>query len=168
MKLIDAIFKRRSIRKYKDKKIEKHILMQVVKYGMYAPSARNTRSWFFYAITDRKLLDEVAEKHPYAKMLKKSPAAILVCGDKNIEPMEGYLALNCANACENIMLGALEHNLGTCWIAVYPREERIKLISEIFSLPGNHLPVALLSIGYPDEEKPIPDRFEKEKIMFLE
>ncbi len=167
MKLIDAIFKRRSIRRFKEKPVEKHILMQLVKYGMYAPTARNTRSWHFYIVNDRNKLDEVAKKHPYAGMLKTAGGAILVCGDKSIEPMDGYLALNCANACENIMLGALEHNLGTCWIAVYPREERIKLISGIFSLPENHLPIALLAIGYPDEEKPIPERFEKEKITII-
>ncbi len=167
MELVDAIFRRRSIRNYQKKPVDKHILMQLVKYGMYAPTARNTRSWHFYIVTERKVLDKVAEKHPYAGMLKTAPAAILVCGDKNIEPMEGYLALNCANACQNIMLGALEHGVGTCWIAVYPREERIKLISEIFSLPENHLPIALLAVGYPDEEKKPADRFEKEKITII-
>ncbi|BBB32026.1 nitroreductase [Thermotomaculum hydrothermale] len=167
MDLIKAIFQRRSIRKYRNKPVEKHILMQLVKYGMYAPTARNTRSWHFYIVSDREKLDEVAKKHPYAGMLKTAGGAILVCGDKSIEPMEGYLSLNCANACENIMLGALEHGLGTCWIAVYPREERIKLVSEIFNLPENHLPIALISVGYPDEEKQILDRFEKEKITFI-
>ncbi len=167
MDLTKALLDRRSIRKYKNKSIPKDILTKLVEFGMYAPTARNTRSWFFYVITDRKKLDEVAEKHPYAKMLKTAPAAILVCGDKNIEPMEGYLALNCANACQNIMLGALEFGLGTCWIAVYPRQERIDLMKEIFSLPENHFPIALLSVGYPDEKKNRPDRFEPEKIEFI-
>ena len=167
MDLIKAIFNRRSIRKYKQQPISKEILTKLVELGMYAPTARNTRSWFFYVITDRGKLDEIAEKHPYAGMLKTASAAILVCGDKNIEPIEGYLAVNCANACENIMLGALEFGLGTCWIAVYPRQERIDLMKDIFSLPENHFPVALLSVGYPDEEKKRPDRFEPEKIKFI-
>ncbi len=168
MELKKAIFKRRSIRKYRNQNVEKDVLIELVKFGMYAPTARNTRSWHFYIISNREKLNEIAEKHPYAKMLKSAGAAILVCGDKNIEPMEGYLALNCANACENIMLGALEFGLGTCWIAVYPREERIKLISEIFSLPEHHLPIALLAVGYPDEEKGMPERFEENKITFFD
>ncbi len=37
-----------------------------------------------------------------------------------------------------------------------PREERMQKVSELLDIPGHILPVALISIGYPDELKETP------------
>jgi len=164
METFEAIFNRRSIRKYSDKPISEDIRTELLKAAMYAPSARNYRSWQFIVIDDRKMLDDLSALHPYAKMLKQAPLAILVCGDKSIEPEEGYNAVNCSAATQNILLAAHAMGLGSVWLGVYPREARMKDIAAYLKLPAHIMPINLIALGYPDEVKTKPERFEEEKV----
>jgi nitroreductase len=167
MDLFEGILKRRSIRKYKEKEIEEEILKKIIEAGMYAPSSSNKRPWFFILIKNKEILKKIADFHPYGKMLYQAPCAILVCGNKNLQNLEGYLALDCAAATQNILLSALSFGIGSCWIAVYPREERINFIKNLLNLEKNLLPISLVSLGYPAEEKEKPERFEEEKLKIL-
>lgn len=164
METIKAIFTRRSIRKYTDKKVSKKIIDLMLKSAMYAPSARNYQPWHFIVVKDKSILKSITKVHPHAQMLNDAAVAILVCGDKSIEPSEEYLNQNCAAATQNILLAAHAKKLGAVWLGVYPREERMKGIIELFNLPENILPVSLISIGYPAEEKEMPDRYKADRI----
>lgn len=167
MDIIDAILKRRSIRKYKNKNIPDEILREIIKSGMYAPSSNNKRPWFFILIKEREILKKIADFHPYAKMLYSSPCAILVCGDINLQNIEGYLALDCAAATQNILLSAYGFGIGSCWIGIYPREARMDFIRDLLKLEDFLIPISLVSLGYPDEEKHTPERFETDKFKII-
>jgi nitroreductase len=164
--LIDVILKRRSIRKYSGKTVNKSDILLLLKAGMYAPSARNEQPWHFIVIDDRGILNRIREAHPYASMLSDAALAILVCGDENLELSKGYWPVDCAAATENILLSAHALGLGAVWLGVYPRQERQSAISEIFELPSHIQPFSLISIGHPAEEKGVPDRFKEERIRW--
>lgn len=167
MNIIDAILKRRSIRKYKDKEIPEEILKEIIKAGMYAPSSSNKRPWFFILIKEKEILKKIADFHPYAKMLYSSACAILVCGNKNLQSVEGYIALDCAAATQNILLSAYGLGIGSCWIGIYPREARMDFIRDLLKLEDCFVPISLVSLGYPDEEKQMPERFEPDKFKII-
>ncbi|HQJ75533.1 MAG TPA: nitroreductase family protein, partial [Bacteroidota bacterium] len=61
MDTLEAIFSRRSIRKYTDKKIETELVEKIIKAGMYAPSAGNAQPWHFIILTERKYLDKIPD-----------------------------------------------------------------------------------------------------------
>ena len=166
MKTLDSILNRRSIRKYKTNPVSDDKVSLLIKAGMYAPSARNKQPWHFIIVTDRVLLNKVMDFHPYALMLAEAPLAIVVCGDRTIEPSDSYLAINCSAATENILLAAPELDLGTVWLGVYPRIERMKGVSELFGLSSDILPVSIVAVGYPDEQVEHPERFLNERIHF--
>lgn len=166
MNTLEAIITRRSIRKFEEKPVPQKLVDQLLKAGMFAPSAKNYRPWHFIVVDERAKLDELSNLHPSAKMLKTASLAILVCGDRNLDPMDGYLAINTSAATQNILLAAHELGLGTVWIGVYPREERVAEMVQYFKLPENILPVNLIAIGWPGEEKPVPERYEPEKVHF--
>ena len=162
--VINAILKRRSIRRYSGKPVNKSTVELLLKAGMYAPSARNQQPWHFIVITDRDLLTRITEIHPYAGMLSGAELAILVCGDEDLELSKGYWSVDCAAATQNILLAAHSIGLGAVWLGVYPREERQKDIRELFNLPGHVHPFSLISVGYPAEEKSVPERFKEDRI----
>ncbi len=165
MNTLECIKTRRSIRKYTENKpIGEELIQKLIEAGMYAPTARNLRGWHFVVINKNELLLELSEIHPYGKMLAGASLAILVCGDMNIEPNESYNAVNCSAATQNILLAAHELSLGAVWLGVYPRKERMEGIAKLLNLPEYALPVSLISIGYPAEEKETPERVELEKI----
>lgn len=164
MNTIDAIINRRSIRKFINEKIEDEIIIKIINAAMYAPSARNYQPWFFIVIDERHILNAICAFHPYAQMLKDAPLAILVCGDTKIEPSKEYIALNCAAATQNILLSSFELGLGSVWIAIYPREARINETKRILNLPAEILPISLIAIGKPGENKSTPQRFKGNRI----
>ncbi len=164
MEVIEAILTRRSIRKYSREKITDNQIEIILKAAMYAPSAMNQQPWHFIVIDDREKLNLIMEVHPYSKMLKEAGLAILVCGDERLQLSKGYWVVDCGAATQNLLLAAHGIGLGAVWLGVHPREERKSGIRKIFHLPDHIQPFSLISIGYPAEEKPVPERFKPERI----
>ena len=166
MEILEGIITRRSIRKYTSQKINNDQVQMLIKTGMYAPSARNQQPWHFIVIDNRDLMNKITEVHPYAKMLTEAQLAILVCGDETLELSAGYWVVDCSAATQNILLAAHGMGLGAVWLGLHPREERKQAIRDLFKLPNNIQPLSLISIGYPDEVKEIPERFKPERIHY--
>jgi len=166
MDAIENLLTRRSIRKFADSPVDNDLVDKMLQAAMYAPSARNTMAWNFVVINKRELLDKLSVIHPHARMLKMAPLAILVCGDKKLEPSEAYLSINCSAATQNILLAAHALGLGSVWLGVYPRLERMEPIRDLLKLPAENMPVSLIAIGWPDEKISHPERYSKEKIHY--
>ena len=166
MKVQEALLNRRSIRQYKDQKISKEDIDEILKAAMYAPSAMNLQPWHFVVIDDRDVLIETIKSISYAEMLKQSAAAILVCGDSLIEKNESWLLQNCSASIQNILLSAHGLGIGSCWIAIHGMDDVYKNVKAQFKLPENIIPVSLISLGYPDEEVKAEERFKQDKIHF--
>ncbi len=163
----DILFTRRSIRKYiKDKAVEKEKIEYILKAAMYAPSANNRRNWEFIVVEKRETLDKIADVHPYAKMLYTATLAVIVCGDLSDESGKLYWQQNCSAAIENLMLACKSKDLGSVWLGVAPREERMNDIIKLFNLPDNIKPLGIVAVGYPDGEVAMPERFEPSKIHY--
>ena len=164
--VIEAIITRRSIRHYIRKNVDKSLTDLLLKSAMYAPSARNQQPWHFIVIDQEGLFKRIMKVHPYSSMLSEAAVAILVCADEKLELSKGYWPVDCSAATENILLAAHSLGLGSVWLGVYPRKERMDGIREIFSLPGHIQPFSLVSIGYPAEEKDIPVRFKEDRVRW--
>ena len=161
-----AILTRRSIRKYTDTAVSDELIRNLLDAGMHSPTARNIQPWHFIVVTDRLILDKLALAHPYAKMLNQATLAILICGDKKLQETEGYIVQDCSAATQNILLSAHAHGLGAVWLGMFPREERIQKVSKLLEIPGHILPVSLISIGFPDEQKEAPERFKADRVHY--
>ena len=164
--MLETIFKRHSVRTYADRQVEDELVEQVLRAAMAAPSAGNQQPWQFIVIEDRQTLKRVAEIHPYAKMAEKAPLAILVCGDLRMEVHVGYWVQDCSAAAENMLLAVQELGLGAVWVGVYPVEARIMALRELFDLPKEVLPLALIPIGYPAEKREPVSRYDRSRIHY--
>jgi nitroreductase len=170
MDAIKAILSRRSIRRYKDTPVPEEYIREVLKAGMNAPSAANQQPWEFIIISDRDLLDAIPDIHPYSKMLKEAPLAILVCADIDREMFKtlsiGYFVQDCSAATENILIAAYALGLGSVWLGVYPVEERITALRKMLNLPLNIIPFSLIALGFSDEEKEDVLRYDEARIHY--
>ncbi len=166
--MLKAIEQRQSIRKYKNTLISDEQVSELLKAGMNAPSARNEQPWSFIVIRNRKVLDEVALLSPYTSMLKSAPCAILVLGDKSKVNALEYLYYDCAAAIENMLIEATAMNLGTCWCAIAPREERIAKYRSYFKLPDHIEPLSIVALGVSDEQRPLVDTFDASRVSYID
>ncbi len=166
MDTLTCIKTRRSIRKYKQTTIDLRLIEELIEAGMYAPSARNQQCGHYIIFKDKEQMRSIMQIHPNASMLDSASVAILVCADERLEIAKGYYPVDCAASTQNILLAAHAKGLGAVWLGVYPRVDRMLSLQNIFQLPDNIKPFSLISIGYPDEEKDMPERFKKERIHY--
>ncbi|MCZ3366124.1 MULTISPECIES: nitroreductase family protein [Methanobacterium] len=79
----------------------------------------------------------------------------------SISEISQRIAANVAIAIEHIALRALDFDLGTCWIRALEEDK----IRNIFGWDENIYPVALLPVGYPDEDPAPRKRLKIEDII---
>lgn len=157
--VLAAIEGRRSVRKFRDQKIEPRLLRAVLQSALLAPSSLNGRPWHLVVIEDKAVIQELVElknRHvPEAKkdypadFLLAASCVIVVCVDK--EKSFGRELENAVLATANMMLAARACGLGTTYLSAYrpgqPSLER--RIKELLRLPKDVMPVTILPIGYP-------------------
>ena len=163
---MDIIRKRRSIRQYTDQKVPDEIITKLLEAAMCAPSAGNQQPWQFIVATEKELLKKISATHINARMVERASIAILVCGDLSRETHKGYWMIDCAAATENILLEVTGHNLGAVWVGIYPREDRVKYLKNLFKLPENIVPFAVIAIGYPAEQKEPNKKFDEGRVHY--
>jgi nitroreductase len=164
---LNLMYTRRSVRKFTGEKVKIDDLVAMLRAGMSAPSAVNVQPWTFVVITERDTLDELCRSLPYAKMLDKAGAAIVVCGipDKDNTYAKDYWVMDCSLASGNILLAAHALGYGAVWTAAYVDDERIRSARRILSIPENIIPLNVIPIGVPADRdaKPV-DKFKQENI----
>lgn len=165
MDAIQAIFSRRSIRKFTPEPVPEQTVQQILEAAMSAPSAGNQQPWHFIVINDKKLLDRVPDFHPHSLMCREASIAILVCGDPTIEKHQGYWVQDCAAATENLLLSIHALGFGGVWLGIYPRDERVTGLRKLLNIPEHVIPFSLIPIGHPAEQKPArTDRYNEARI----
>ena len=166
MDTLEAIFSRRSVRKFKGDVIPEGDIYDLHKAGMQAPSAKNEQPWHFIVIDDLNILHAIPEFHPFAAMLMEAPLAILVCSDRGLERKKQSWVLDCSAATQNILLAAHAKGLGSVWVGIYPDEERVDGITDLLKLPDHIHPVTLVALGYPASSPEPKDRFKKDRVHY--
>lgn len=165
---LEFIFQRRSVRNYREGDISNEVIEDLLKAGMAAPSAVAKDPWDFIIVRDRDMLAKICEELPNGQMLKTAALGIVVCGDINKahDNQESYMLQDCSAAIQNILLAVTKLGLGACWLGVHPRQPRIDHIRSVFSLPDNIIPIAVLSIGFPEENTKARTRYNPDLVHY--
>ena len=159
MSFLELTKKRHSVRKFEDRPVEREKLLQVLEAARNAPSACNIQPWHFIVLTEEKIKSKVAETYP-RDWFKKAPVVIVACGDHSVSwkraDGKDHCDVDLGIVIEHMALAAADLGLGTCWVCAFDA----KRCHEILELPDNLEVIALLPLGYPDEER-IPDKNRK-------
>lgn len=159
---------RYSVRKFSDKPVEKEKLDLIFRAAQVAPTACNLQPQRILVIESSEALKKLKS---CTKCHFDAPMALLVCYDKDKSWKREYDnddsgQVDASIVTTQMMLQAAEIGLGTTWVAYFDP----KAIREQFNLPTNYIPVALLPLGYPDEDSKPNSLHEKrdeiEKTVF--
>jgi nitroreductase len=170
---LSLVQKRRSIRRYQDKPVEKEKIELLIEAALRSPSSRGFNPWEFIVVTDRGLLEKLSKAKPHgASFLKNAPLGIVVCADP--EKCDVWVE-DASIASIFLHLAAESLDLGSCWIQIRMRmhdqtKTAQEYVQELLNIPGNLNVESMIAIGYPAESKP-PHRKENlpyEKVYYNE
>ncbi|MBC8059485.1 MAG: nitroreductase family protein [Clostridiaceae bacterium] len=169
MDVIDIIYKRRSIRDYLDKQVDRDIIITLLKAATAAPTAVNCQPWEFIVIDEEDKLSELKEELIFARY--NAPVAIVVCGNMELT-LKGkdhdLWIQDCSAAIENILIAATSLGLGSVWIGIYPVENRVKLLKNILNIPEHVIPLSIVYIGYPAQQREPRTRYNEKRVYWQE
>lgn len=165
--MMQEIFNRRSIRKFKDQAVEPMKIDKLLRAAMQAPSAANQQPWEFIVIQDKERLHEVSQTSPYAKPAAGSAVTfVLLANEKELKVPTGWEE-DMSAAAQNILLEAVHLGLGGVWFGVATSDAVSDEVRRLFELPEHIRPFALISVGYPDGQKnEFIDRYKEERVHY--
>ena len=149
--------------KFTDEPVSNAQIDLLLQAAMAAPTAMNLKPWHFVVVTEAEILRRINHTLIFGKM--KAPCAISVCGDLRAgKRVEKFWIQDCSAATENLLLAATGLGLGAVWCGVTPIERYQKQIAEILLLPQGVIPLNVIFIGHPAEEKPPRTQYDPKNI----
>ncbi len=167
MNTSEAIRARRSIRKYQpNAPIPREHIERLLEAAMMAPSACNTRPWSFAVVENMDMRRRIASTLRYAKHALTASLVIVVIGhpEKLAAALPPYWPQDCGAAIENLLLEATELGYGAGWCGVYPDEKNTAEIARILETKG--LPLAVVTVGVPDESPAARGHFDPDRVRY--
>ena len=166
---IESIHGRRSIRRYLSKEIPDETLQTVLEAARWAPSWGNSQCWDLVLVRDQQLKKElqetVSERNPSTNAVVDAPVLIALCGKlkasgyyKESAPTKfgDWFMFDLGILCQSICLAAHAVGLGTVVVGIFDHDK----VGEIIKLPKGHEVVALIPMGYSEQQPSPPKRKE--------
>ena len=158
---LQFLFARRSTRRFNGQPIEPGMIQDLLEAAMAAPSAVAKDPWHFVVVQNPVTLDRLASGLPDGRFLAQAAAGMAICGDpaRAHENQLSFLLQDCSAASENLLLAATQLGLGSCWLGIHPKEERIQMVREILHIPSSIIPVCLIALGWPAQRTEARTRY---------
>ena len=159
MDALEAIRKRKSVRKYTGDSIPREDLEKIVDAGRLAASGSNQQPWDFIVVTDRAMIDKLKVASLW---MEKAGAIIAVVLDSSSR----WWVEDGAAAVENMLIASTALGYGSCWLEGYtlPREEEFKTL---LGIPKEKRLLTLVPIGVP-VEWPSKEKKSLEEVLHWE
>ncbi len=147
MDIIEVIKRRRSVRSYTDKPVEREKIERLLEAAHLAPSASNRQEWRFVVVTEPQRRAALAKAACHQQFVAQAPVVIAACAETDGHVMrcgQQSYPIDVAIAIDHLTLQAVAEELGTCWIGAF-HEDQAK---EILGIPEDIRVVELLTVGY--------------------
>lgn len=164
----ELIIKRRTIRKFLQKKIDPVLLEKFVDAARLAPSAANRQPLEFVVVNQEHLVRQVFDHtqwagyiKPYGRPQKGEEPVAFICIVVNKEISSRYYTIDCGAAAQSLVLAALEKGVGSCIIGACDK----KSIGKLVGIPEQRKLSLVIALGYPAEQ-PIAENADTDSIKY--
>ena len=173
---------RRSIRRYAKREVSEKLLNRLLTEAMRTQTMGNLQFYSVVVTRSDEMKQRLAPAHFNQPMVTQAPVVLTFCADTrrmtawadNRQATPGYdNLLSYQNAatdallfCQTFCNLAEEEGLGCCFLGttVYMPQ----MIIDTLQLPRLVMPVATITLGWPDEQPPLTDRLPLAAIMHNE
>lgn len=180
--MTDTLLNHRSIRKYTGDPIPTTILDYILEAGTRASTTGNMQVYSIIVSTEEEVKNDLSPCHFNQAMVKKAPVVLTFCADFNrfsrwcrlnkAEPgYDNFLsfftaAIDALLVAQNVCVAAEDAGLGICYLGT--TTYMAGKIIEVLDLPKGVVPVATVTLGYPDEIPELNDRLPLEAVVHRE
>ncbi|MCR5199207.1 MAG: nitroreductase family protein [Prevotella sp.] len=173
---------RRSIRRYSQRPVEDSLLNGLLDEALRTQTMGNLQLYSVVVTRSEALKQQLAPAHFNQPMVTQAPVVLTICADFNRTSQwarcrqadPGYdNFLSFINAATDALLYTQtlcclmdEQGLGYCFLGTTVYQPQ--LIIDVLKLPRLVMPVATLTVGWPDEEPPLSDRLPLKAVVHAE
>ncbi len=155
MEFAAILKKRRSVRTFLDKPVEKEKIEKMMAVLQYLPSSRSIFPTEFIVIDDREILKKISTCRDHGtSSLETAPIAIVVIADS---VKSDVWVEDASIASTFLLLSAVDLGLAGCWIQIRKRKKGAVasdgIISDLLNIPPNYSVQSIIAVGYADENK---------------
>lgn len=177
-----ALNTRRSIRKYSDKEVSSQLLGELLAQAERTQTMGNLQLYSVVVTRSDEMKRHLAPAHFNQPMVTSAPVVLTFCADfrrttvwaENRDAAPGYdNFLSFINAmtdtllyCQTFCNLADEQGLGYCYLGTTVYQPLT--IIDVLHLPQLVVPVATITLGWPDENPPLSDRLPLHAIIHEE
>lgn len=152
MKIDKLFLRRKSVRSYSNREIDKETIVELLNAIRLAPSAVNYQPWRFFVCSSDEIKQQIVESYP-RKWFETAPLYIVACADKSqswkrAADNKDHGNIDVAIAVTHLTLKAAEMGLGTCWVCNFDAN----ILADALNLDKALEPVAIIPVGYPTED----------------
>jgi len=162
--VLDVVRRRRSVRRMKGTPLPSGTVERLFEAARLAPSWANTQCWDFIAVTDPEVRAALARAGGPKNAMPVAPLIVVACARPEASGKRaglGYFMLDMGIAIEHLILEATSLGLGTCWVGWFDEE----LVRQALGIPPEVRVVAMVPVGYADEEPPERPRRPLEEVV---
>jgi len=160
------------IRSYKSEPVPEEKIQRLLQYAVRAPSAGNFQPWEFIIVKNPDVHAQLTKAAMNQTSVATAPVTIVTCADiQRMGSQYGargsfFSLVDASFASLLILLGAVEQDLGACFVGSYNSEE----VAKVLALPAHVRPVGLITIGYPAEQpqKPKAKKIPLSKLVHID
>lgn len=170
--VIQAMERRRSVRKYQSKMVPKDVIQRICEAGTYAPTGMNLQSPIIIAVTNKDLRDKLSAMN--AAIMGRdidpfygAPVVLIVLADKS----KGTYLYDGSLVMGNLMLAAHAEGVASCWIHRAKEEfesEAGKAILKELGIEGDYEGIGHCILGYADGEVAAAAARKENYVYFVE
>ena len=155
MNFFEAVKNRHSVRNYKQTEIEQEKIDLILNTVNAAPSAGNLQGYVIVEVRDQDIKDALSKASYGQPYVSQTPVVLVFCADHltsaskyGSRGSDLYAIQDATIAAAYSQLAATSIGLATVWVGAFDPVQ----VGKAISAPEHVTPVAIIPIGYPNED----------------
>lgn len=150
MEFMELLKARHSVRKFRGEPVPEKLVAQILEAVQTAPTAGNFQSYEVYLVSGAERMRALAAATFNHEWIASAPIALVVCTHAErcqYDPKVHWALQDASVAATVAHLAIVDLGLATCWVGAFLPGK----VSEVLGAAKEHVPLAILPVGYADE-----------------
>lgn len=177
MDAIKMLKERRSIRNFKDEKVHRNLIKEIVSTSIFAPSWANTQIARYTVVDDKEIMERLGKEvfmgFKFNEKILSNAAGVVVLsyvkGKSGYGPKGNFATVKGSSwemfdagiAAQTFCLAAYEKGVGTVILGIFDENK----VAEIIDLPEDEVVASLIPYGFEKDHPKAPKRNSVEDIL---